>query len=315
MRVKGSLLQFIVDNGSHTNLISVEFMKQLGLKAISHPHSYTIGWLHQGRDICVSEQCRLPYSIKPFTDEVLCDFSPLKVYDVFLGKPYLWKQHDIYEYRPHFVIITLANKLYMILEVAPSTTISLITAKQWLLYTAAIDGQGYGGVQGYFFLTRRGTSSLSVKHSIDLTPGASLPNRLIYRHSVLESDEIKRNIQELLQKRHIRPSSSPCGSPIILVQKKDGTWSLCIDYRALNKITVQNRYPILQIDDLLDQLKGGKYFRKIDLKLGYHQDPIKRSNVWKTSFNSKEGLFEWLVMPFRFTNAPTTFMRLMDDIF
>ena len=108
--------------------------------------------------------------------------------------------------------------------------------------------------------------------------------------------------------------SSPCGSPIVLVQKKDGTWRFCIDYRPLNKITVWNRYPIPQIDDLLDQLKREKYFSDIDLKSGYHQVPIEPSDVWKTAFKAKEGLFEWLVMPFRLTNAPATFMRLMDDI-
>jgi len=83
-----------------------------------------------------------------------------------------------------------------------------------------------------------------VKHSIDLTLGAPLPNGPIYRRSILENDEMKRRIEELLQKGHIHPSSSPCGSPITLIQKKDGTWRLYIDYRALNKITVQNRYPI-----------------------------------------------------------------------
>jgi hypothetical protein len=100
----------------------------------------------------------------------------------------------------------------------------------------------------------------------------------------------------------------------MLVQKKDETWRLCIDYRALHKITVRNTYLIPRIDDLLDQLKGAKYFSKIDLKSGYHQVPIEPSDVWNTSFKSKEGIFEWLVMPFLLTNAPATFMRLMEDI-
>ena len=99
-----------------------------------------------------------------------------------------------------------------------------------------------------------------------------------------------------------------------MVQKKDGTWRLCIDYRALNKITVRNRYPIPWIDDLLGQLKVEKYFSEIELKSRYHQVPIEPSDVWKTAFEAKEGLFEWLVMHFVLTNAPTTFMRLMDDI-
>ena len=100
----------------------------------------------------------------------------------------------------------------------------------------------------------------------------------------------------------------------MLVQKKDGTWRLYINYRALKKITVWNRYPIPQIDDLLEQLKGEKYFIKIDLKSRYHQELIEPSDVWKTTFKAKEGLFEWLVIPFGLMNALATFMRLMDEI-
>ena len=152
------------------------------------------------------------------------------------------------------------------------------------------------------------------KHSMNLTPGEPLPNGSIYRHSILKNEETKWKIKEFLQKGHIRPSSSPCGGLIVLVQKKDETWRLCIDYWALNKITIRNRYPIPQIDDLLDQLKGVKYFNKIDLKSRYHKVLIDPKNVWKTTFKSKEGLCEWLVMLFGFKNSPTTFMRLMDNI-
>jgi hypothetical protein len=99
-----------------------------------------------------------------------------------------------------------------------------------------------------------------------------------------------------------------------LVQKKDGTWWLYIDYKVLNKITVRNCYLIPRIDDPIEQLNGEKFFSKIDLKYVYHQVPIEPTDVWKTTFKYKEGLFEWLVIPFGLTNAPTTFMIFMDDV-
>ena len=135
-------------------------------------------------------------------------------------------------------------------------------------------------------------SHCQARHSIDLIPRTPLPSELVYRRSVLENDEIKMQIQELIQKGHIHPSASPCGSPMVLAKEKDGTWRMCIDYRSLNKITVKNRYPIPWIDDLLDQLRGAKFFTKIDLKSRYHQVPIDPTDVWKTTFKYKEGLFE-----------------------
>jgi hypothetical protein len=128
--VKGTPLHFIIDRDSHKNLISSEVSKRIALPTMLHPQPYNIGWLHQRSDICVSQQCHMSYNIKPFKDEVLCDFSPLEVCNVLLGQPYLWKRHIIYESRPRNVIITLNKKLYRIPEVVPPSVISLISAKK-----------------------------------------------------------------------------------------------------------------------------------------------------------------------------------------
>jgi hypothetical protein len=123
MWVKGIPLHFVVDSGSQKNLISEEVIKRLELPITPHPQPYTIGWLSQGRRIRVSHQCRLPYGIKPFKDEVLCDVAPLEVCDVLLGQPYMWKRHAVYESRPRSVIVTLGGQLYRIPEiVAPTPT-------------------------------------------------------------------------------------------------------------------------------------------------------------------------------------------------
>jgi hypothetical protein len=121
MWVKGTPLHFIVDSGSQKNLISAEVVKQLGLSTTPHLQPYNIGWLRQGRDLHVNQQCRLSYDIHPFKDEVLCDVSPLDVCDVLLGQPYMWKHHVVYESRPHSVIVSLGGHLYRIPEVVPTT--------------------------------------------------------------------------------------------------------------------------------------------------------------------------------------------------
>ena len=108
-----------------------------------------------------------------------------------------------------------------------------------------------------------------IQHEIHLQHDAPLPNFGMYRMSIIEMEEIKKQVQELLDQGVIRSSTSPCGSLIVLVPKKDGTWRICVDYRALNKITVKNRYPLPYIDDLLDHLKNVIYFTKLDLHSGY----------------------------------------------
>ncbi|WKA08987.1 hypothetical protein VitviT2T_026666 [Vitis vinifera] len=131
----------------------------------------------------------------------------------------------------------------------------------------------------------------------------------------LELKELKTQWEELLSKGFICPSTLPWGAPMLFAKKKYDTLKLCIDFRKLNRVTVKNKYPLLRIDDLFDQLKGVKYFSKIDLRTGYHQLRVREENVPKTAFRTRYGHYEFLVMPFGLTNAPTTFMDLINIIF
>ena len=154
-----------------------------------------------------------------------------------------------------------------------------------------------------------------VEFSIDLLPGTGPISKAPYRMAPTELRELKVQLQELLDKGFIRPSVSPWGAPVLFFKKKDGSMSLCIDYRELNKVTVRNKYPLPRIDNLFDQLQGAKKFSKIDLSSGYHQLKIKKDDVPKTAFHTRYGHCEFLVMPFGLTNAPAVFMNLMNRVF
>jgi hypothetical protein len=126
---------------------------------------------------------------------------------------------------------------------------------------------------------------------------------------------LKVQLKELLDKGYIRPSSSPWGCPTLFVKKKDQSLRLCVDYQSLNAVTVKNEYPLPCIDILFDQLAGAKVFSKVNLHSGYHQIKIHPEDVPKTAFSSRYGLYEYLVMSFGLTNAPTHFMYLMNSVF
>ena len=151
-----------------------------------------------------------------------------------------------------------------------------------------------------------------VTHTIPLEEGAKPPHKVMYRLSPKERLEVETQIADLIKRGWVVPSTSPYGAPVLFVQKKDGTLRMCIDYRALNKLTVKNRYPLPRIDDLLDKLHGATVFSSLDLQSGYHQIRITDEDVPKTAFKTHMGLYEFKVLCFGLSNAPSTFKAVMN---
>nr|XP_027088732.1 uncharacterized protein LOC113710084 [Coffea arabica] len=154
-----------------------------------------------------------------------------------------------------------------------------------------------------------------VEFKIELMPGMAPISKTPYQMAPAELKELKIQLQDLLERGFVRESDSPWGAPVLFVKKKDGSLRLCIDYRGLNEGTIKNKYPLPLIDSLFDQLQGAVVFSKLDLRQGYYLLKIKKEDIPKTAFNPRYGHFEFAVMPFRLTNAPTAFMDLMQRVF
>jgi hypothetical protein len=153
-----------------------------------------------------------------------------------------------------------------------------------------------------------------IDFSIDLILRVVSPSKVPYRMSTTKLVELKMQLKEMMDKGYIRLSVSTWGALVLFVKKKYGTLRMCIDYWKLNKMTIKNKYPLPRIDDLFDRLIGAIVLSKIDLRFGYHQVIIKGEDIHNTTFRMRYAHYKFVVVPFGLTNAPTTFMCLMNNI-
>ncbi|KAL8114289.1 hypothetical protein AgCh_021224 [Apium graveolens] len=241
-------------------------------------------------------------------------------FDVILGMDWLSEHRATIDCQGKRVIFGDADKSEFVYQGSqPKGDVKLISA----LKASKLLSKGFDGYLAFVKDTSKDEPRIEdypvVREYEDVfpdeLPGAEPISKAPYRMAPLELQELKEQLQELLDRGFIRPSVSPWGAPVLFVKKKDGSMRLCIDYRELNKVTVRNRYPFPRIDDLFDQLQGAKYFSKIDLRSGYHQLRVREGDISKTAFRTRYGHYEFLVMSFGLTNAPAVFMDLMNRVF
>ncbi|XP_021311863.1 uncharacterized protein LOC110433677 [Sorghum bicolor] len=297
-KVKGQVCRFIIDGGSCNNIVSALLVEKLGLPTRRHPHPYHMQWLNNSGTVKVSSMVRLSFSIADYHGEVDCDIVPMQACHLLLGRPWQFDVDSVHFGRSNKYTFIHNDKKVVLVPLSPEEIYASDDFED--VFPDEVPA-GLPPLRG-------------IEHQIDLVPGASLPNRPAYRANPEETKEIQRQVKELLDKGYVRESLSPCAVPVLLVPKKDGSWRMCVDCRAINAITVRYRHPIPRLDDMLDELSGSTIFTKIDLRSGYHQIRMKIGDEWKTTFTTKFGLYEWLVMPFGLTNAPSTFMRLMNHV-
>eukprot|EP00253_Pinus_taeda_P029988 PITA_29988 len=347
-RKQGKCYKLIIDSGSTDNLVAVEMVEKLGLKKLKHPTPYKVSWLQKGHQLLVDEQCDVEFQIGRYKDKVLCDVMPMDVYQLLLGRPWQFDRSAVHDGKNNYYKFVKDGIKHTLVPIKEENTAETSGVKALLLGGKEFIKQIEDSDINFFVIRRPKAVVLhtqisdlpgevqkllqefgdivvddlpdelpprrGISHCIDFIPGASLPNKAAYRMSPKDHEEIKKQVQELLDKGLIRESMSPCAVPTVLAPKKGGEWRMCTDSRAINKITVRYRFPLPRMDDMMDCLSGTAYFSKIDLKSGYHQIQIREGDEWKTTFKMNEGLYEWLVMPFGLSNAPSTFMRLMNEV-
>lgn len=284
---------------------------------------------------------KILYQIQGETFSNKFNLIPLKGYDIILGADWIYKYSPItLDLKKRELGITKGGKVLMIQDFTKpgkhywvdSKKVDKIIQKGGLGYlfqiskvetgredevTTAIPADIQNILQKFPTVLKEPKGlppTRSCDHSITLKAGVEPPNLRPYRIPHYQKEAMEKIIAELIQSKEIQESDSPYSSPAVMVRKKDGSWRLCVDYRQLNAQTVENKFPMPIIEDLLDELNGAKIFSKLDLRSGYHQIRMSTSDIPKTAFRTHLGHYEYQVMPFGLTNAPATFQFLMNQV-
>ncbi len=336
----------LVDSGATHNFVSSNFITEHDVQTAPKvsPDQVSMANGTTGTSVQLLPRARL--QIGTYTDTANFHVTDLDGYDVVLGMQWLTARNPTIHWLKRQLTLSAGGQRHVLLPASPDTWHVEAAASHLLMSSAQMVQHLQHGASAYVAslkslisdtpgpaqhdfsqVLQQYDSSVflddlpgmpparAVDHQIDTEPGKPAPHLPLRRMSDAELAELKKQLQELLEKGFIRPSSSQYGAPILFVKKKDGTMRMCVDYRALNTITVKNRYPLPRIDELLDRLHGAKVFSKIDLRNGYYQIRVAEQDIHKTAFRTRYGHYEFTVMPFGLCNAPATFQRLVNDIF
>ncbi|GKC48424.1 putative reverse transcriptase domain-containing protein, partial [Tanacetum coccineum] len=293
----------LFDSGFDRSFVNTRFSSLLNIKPIKIEDSYVVE-LADGRVVSTNTVLRgFTLSLVNHIFEINLMPIELGTFDVIIGMDWLVKHDAVIVCGEKVVRIPYGNKTLIVEGVSRLKVISSIKARQYV-------EQGC-----HLFLAYVTEKKLKEKRIEDVPVIRAAPvARAPYRLAPSEMKELLVQLQELLKKGFIHPSSSPWGAPVLFVKKKYGSFRMCIDYHELNKLTIKNRYPLPRIDDLFDQLQGLSVYSKTYLRSGYHQLRIKEEDISITTFRTRYGHFEFQVMPFGLTNAPDVFMDLMNRV-
>ena len=303
-------LTALLDTGSTHNFIAEEAAARTGLTV--QPSLRLTATVANGERIaCPGVLRQAPIAIVGENFCVDLYVMPLAGYDVVLGTQWMVTLGKmVWDFTTRTVAFTRHGRTICWEDVAAQRTprLSNITAPAALLEELLT---AFGGL----FAEPSGLPPPRARdHSIVLKPGALLVAVRPYRYPAAHKDELERQCAAMIEQGIVRRSDSAFSSPILLVKKPDGSWCFCVDYRALNALTVKDAFPIPVVDELLDELHGACFFTKLDLRSGYHQVRMRPADIHKTAFKTHDGLYEFLVMAFGLCNAPAMVQALMNDV-